>query len=326
LSPVPPPVQDKYPTAKIISPSADSRSITEGDSIDFQGYVTGGDSPLAYTWDFGGGADVRYMENPGEVFFHQTGSYIVTFTVRDADGDMSKDSLEITVKEITPEPVDPGPEDNNNNSDESDQGNAGDTDEDDSTGDAGDTDENDSNSDPSANPQTDPDPEIPEPNTDIFCPPLLFEPQDTETDISLTPDFVIGFEGDGEESISYPQIHWQISSDENFTYPEFDEISDFAEFFTPDVSLAPETMYFWRVKCLGSEGEAQWSDVWSFTTVSEDSEPTLNPPSDPTETDDEIIRDDDSETPEEFERPFEKSSLGDAGGMGCFIDVLKEMQ
>ena len=83
-------------TVKIDSPSPDA-VIKEGGSFDFRGTVTGGNEPLAYSWNFGGGADNSEEANPGEVTFQTAGNYTVTFTVTDADGDMHSASMTVSV-------------------------------------------------------------------------------------------------------------------------------------------------------------------------------------------------------------------------------------
>ena len=63
-------------------------SIAAGESINFTGTGSDADNnlPLSYVWTFGGGATNMTVENPGAVVFKAAGTYIVTFTVRDALG------------------------------------------------------------------------------------------------------------------------------------------------------------------------------------------------------------------------------------------------
>ncbi|WP_207683088.1 PKD domain-containing protein [Desulfonema magnum] len=88
----------ELPVASITSPSS-NLSITEGGTINFQGTVTGGSPPFGYLWDFDGEAENSLAETPQKIAFQNPGNYIVTFTVTDADGDTSSDSLTITVNE-----------------------------------------------------------------------------------------------------------------------------------------------------------------------------------------------------------------------------------
>ncbi|MBU1168839.1 MAG: PKD domain-containing protein, partial [Proteobacteria bacterium] len=88
---------DVNPTASIASPSANV-SITAGGSVNFQASVSSGNAPLTHAWNFGtGGPSARTVEDPGSVTFPTAGSYTVTYTVRDNDGDTSSDTVLVTV-------------------------------------------------------------------------------------------------------------------------------------------------------------------------------------------------------------------------------------
>ncbi|MGC9324811.1 MAG: PKD domain-containing protein [Desulfomonilia bacterium] len=88
---------DLLPTASISSPS-DNVTITEGQTVNFQGSATGGNVPLTYSWAFPGGTPgTSTAEDPGNVTFNTTGTYTCTFTVTDADVDVSTDSVVVTV-------------------------------------------------------------------------------------------------------------------------------------------------------------------------------------------------------------------------------------
>ncbi|MEA3222028.1 MAG: PKD domain-containing protein [Thermodesulfobacteriota bacterium] len=90
------PVPDTAPNLTIISPSEDV-SILEGESVNFHGSASGGDTPLTFSWDFDGGAQNSNQENPGYITFSTAGTYIVTFTVTDSDGDTDNKSVTVTV-------------------------------------------------------------------------------------------------------------------------------------------------------------------------------------------------------------------------------------
>ncbi|MDM8552728.1 PKD domain-containing protein [Desulfobacterales bacterium HSG2] len=87
---------DLPPKAFIASPLVDV-TILEGKSVDFQGTVADGNAPFTYSWNFRGGATNSNLEDPGDVTFSREGVYLVTFTVRDVDGDEDSDSLTVTV-------------------------------------------------------------------------------------------------------------------------------------------------------------------------------------------------------------------------------------
>jgi PKD repeat protein len=92
------------PVATITSPTTDT-SILAGQSVIFQGSVSAGDGVLAYTWSFGGAAPVSTQQNPGTIAFSTLGNYTVVFTVTDSDGDMSSDTVTITVARNNTVPV-----------------------------------------------------------------------------------------------------------------------------------------------------------------------------------------------------------------------------
>lgn len=90
---------DTIPTAVIDAPVSDV-TITEGESVDFMGSVTGGNAPFRYDWDFGGGAASANVEDPGSVTFSTHGIYTVVFTVTDSDGDASSSNpITVTVNQ-----------------------------------------------------------------------------------------------------------------------------------------------------------------------------------------------------------------------------------
>ncbi len=88
---------DVRPIAAIESPQMSDVSVQKGKTLLFQGNVTSGNAPFVYRWDFSGGAVQSSVEDPGLVIFDREGVYLVTFTVTDADGDVSSDSLTVTV-------------------------------------------------------------------------------------------------------------------------------------------------------------------------------------------------------------------------------------
>lgn len=90
-------VLDINPEAQISSPSA-IVTITEGDSVQFEGLVSNGNAPYTYFWNFGFSMiPDGYVEDPGSVVFPLAGVYTVRFTVTDSDGDMTTASTTVTV-------------------------------------------------------------------------------------------------------------------------------------------------------------------------------------------------------------------------------------
>ncbi|HOS97375.1 MAG TPA: PKD domain-containing protein [Deltaproteobacteria bacterium] len=69
----------------ISSPSEDI-IVRTGQSVEFHGYVEGGESPYTYQWDFDGVRPDANQKDPGVVTFNEAGTYTITFTVQDANG------------------------------------------------------------------------------------------------------------------------------------------------------------------------------------------------------------------------------------------------
>lgn len=92
-------------SASIESPVVNA-SIYQGDSINFLGSVTGGTPAYTYSWNFGNsGVSTQNVEDPGNMTFSSTGTFQVTFSVIDADGSSSSDSVQVTVLPADTQPV-----------------------------------------------------------------------------------------------------------------------------------------------------------------------------------------------------------------------------
>jgi PKD repeat protein len=90
-------VRARDPFIAKIDPTQDVITIYEGESVNFQGTVFGGNPPFTFLWDFGGGADNSTEEDPGLIRFDYPGIYTVTFTVTDNDWDQASDSMIVQV-------------------------------------------------------------------------------------------------------------------------------------------------------------------------------------------------------------------------------------
>ncbi|CAM2006664.1 PKD domain-containing protein [Acanthopleuribacter pedis] len=75
------------PNSTILTP-AGTTTIASGGRVNFTGQGTDPDNntPLTYTWDFGGGATNSTDQNPGDVTFNTSGTYTVSLTAVDALG------------------------------------------------------------------------------------------------------------------------------------------------------------------------------------------------------------------------------------------------
>ena len=99
------------PDAQINSPVTDV-FITEGDSVLFTatGMDPNGHYPLSFRWDFDGGAATSFVEDPGNVRFHNPGIYQVRLTVTDSEGlaDSTPHRRTVTVSAAPTPPADTG--------------------------------------------------------------------------------------------------------------------------------------------------------------------------------------------------------------------------
>lgn len=75
------------PNGTILTPAANV-VIGVGETVNFtgQGADPGGNTPLSYLWDFGGGATDSNVENPGDIAFDTIGVYQVSFVVTNSLG------------------------------------------------------------------------------------------------------------------------------------------------------------------------------------------------------------------------------------------------
>jgi PKD repeat protein len=101
------PAANQAPTGSILSPSANI-TVAQGSVVNFQGSGTDPDNntPLSYSWDFGGGATASTLQNPS-VTFATSGTYTVRLTVRDSKNlaATSPAARVVTVTAPTPTPT-----------------------------------------------------------------------------------------------------------------------------------------------------------------------------------------------------------------------------
>jgi mannose/fructose-specific phosphotransferase system component IIA len=86
---------------KIISPYGDV-TITQGQSLNFQGEISGGVQPYTFKWTFDEGATESNVQNPGDVIFTTAGTFMVIFSVRDKNSYLNTDYITVTVNVGSP--------------------------------------------------------------------------------------------------------------------------------------------------------------------------------------------------------------------------------
>jgi Ca2+-binding RTX toxin-like protein len=76
-------------------------------TFEFEADITGGIEPYAIRWGFGEGNDTSTEESDEQTVVHtfnEPGTYIVTLTVTDANGQEATDTLQVTIIELPPVP------------------------------------------------------------------------------------------------------------------------------------------------------------------------------------------------------------------------------
>lgn len=109
---VPPP--DALPNGQITAPTG-AVTIAAGGSVTFAGSGSDPDGgPVTYRWDFdslASGVPVSTMANPGSITFANPGTFVVSLTVRDDEGnfDPTPATRVVTVTAVVPPPPPPPP-------------------------------------------------------------------------------------------------------------------------------------------------------------------------------------------------------------------------
>ncbi len=93
----------------VASFSVNATDISAGQNVEFTDTTIGGKTPLVYQWNFGDSSVNSTIQNPVHQFI-VPGEYTVVLTVTDADGDISSDSIVISVRDTLP-PVLDSPDD-----------------------------------------------------------------------------------------------------------------------------------------------------------------------------------------------------------------------
>lgn len=97
-------------------------------------------------------------------------------------------------------------------------------------------------------------------------PVVLSSPADEANNVGLTPGF--SWESvDGADT-----YHLQVSEQNDLSDPVIDESGLTGTTFEPTSDLGNSTTYYWQVRASNSVGDGSWSEVFSFTTLPENSE------------------------------------------------------
>lgn len=94
---LPEPIPSEPLSAAISSPSYNI-TISQGETVQFKGSVTGGKEPFSYHWTFGS-IDIpeSTSKNPGELVFTNAGAYRIHFIVTDSAGNKALSSIDVEV-------------------------------------------------------------------------------------------------------------------------------------------------------------------------------------------------------------------------------------
>ena len=95
-------VPEQVDTIPVANPSATPSSGDELLNVSFTGNFTDGESPFTFTWDFNDGGNAT-VQNPTHRF--SAGTYNVSFTVTDVDGDADTANVLVTVNSVVCTPM-----------------------------------------------------------------------------------------------------------------------------------------------------------------------------------------------------------------------------
>lgn len=94
-----------------------------------------------------------------------------------------------------------------------------------------------------------------------FFPPSLASPSDNAAEVSINPRL------NWNNCIGATSYHLQVATDRDFWVIVENQGSIVGTSYAV-TGLANSTTYYWRVNATYANGTSNWSDVWSFTTIS----------------------------------------------------------
>jgi PKD repeat protein len=95
------PVIGSTTTGPPVASAGPRLTTNEGSAVTFAGWVTGGASPLTYSWNFGDGHTTTGSLTPSHTYTSD-GTYTATLTVTDGQGRSSQSSTTVTVNNVAP--------------------------------------------------------------------------------------------------------------------------------------------------------------------------------------------------------------------------------
>ncbi len=134
-------------------------------------------------------------------------------------------------------------------------------------------------------------------------PPVLIAPENASSGISLSPTISAGEFNDPDRDDVHDGTIWQISPYDDFSELVCNETTqNHLTSFTPSEPLNADTTYYWRVSYVDNRGaQSEWSDVFSFTTRTQDQTPDSLPDDDGGDGD---------------------GNSGGSDSVGCFIGII----
>jgi len=151
--------------------------------------------------------------------------------------------------------------------------------------------------------------------------PVLLSPSNKATDVSLTTDLVTDGFADLDINDTHLKTDWQISTSSTFDTLVLSQTSYiyFTAFSVPELTLQENTTYYWRVRFYDNHSNvSDWSNTFTFTTLTSQNDQNINGIPDIYENDTVDLDDDGSADSDQEDIKSLNTSVGD-GQMGISI-------